>query len=62
MPQRDSDKGFSDQKVQESGTYVTEGGAVQSYVVGQEFGRHPQSGKRVVWERTTQQHTYGDAH
>jgi hypothetical protein len=62
MTQHDSRKGFTGQKVQESGLYETEGGAVHSYVVGQLFGSHPQSGKRVVWERTGEKKSPGDAH
>lgn len=62
MPQRDSDKGFSEQKVQESGTYMAEGGAVQTYMVGQKFGRHPDSGKRVVWQKARDEKKLGDRH
>jgi hypothetical protein len=62
MPQHESDRGFSGQKVQESGTYACEGGAVQTFNVGDEFSRHPQSGKRVVWEKTSSDKKLGDAH
>jgi hypothetical protein len=62
MPTHESSKGFTGQKVQEMGTYATEGGAVQTYMVGDRFGTHPQSGKRVVWEKTSSDKKLGDAH
>jgi hypothetical protein len=62
MSRGDSNRGFTGQKVQETGNYLCEGGAVQSYNVGDEFAPHPQSGKRVVWEKAGIEKKLGDAH
>lgn len=63
MSNEDSTRGFSDQKVQDSGTYITEGGHLQTYVASDTFMRLPDSGnKRVVWTKTTDDKRLGDRH